>query len=92
MMYLFHNVYGDADGLVGSCPKDVVCVPFGWSEEVETRRNDLLSQLGAQVSRLPSLVFLRDGLWVVLALSDLPTPWSWSVVLAEAEAWAVAGS
>lgn len=57
MMYLFHNVYGDAEGIIANKPEGVQCVPFGWTEEIETTRNQLIAQLGCSVSCLPSLVF-----------------------------------
>lgn len=58
MMYLFHNVYGDADYLINSAPEDVECVPFGWTEEIEQHRNSLIAMLDVTVSSLPSVVFL----------------------------------
>lgn len=57
MMYLFHNVYGDADELIATKPDDVQAVPFGWTEEIENARNELLSSLSCTVSCLPSIVF-----------------------------------
>jgi len=56
--YLVHNVYGDAQSLIDSAPEDVVCVPFGWTPQVEEARNNLFSQLGVSgVSCLPAVLF-----------------------------------
>ena len=57
MMYLFHNVYGDADYLINSASEDIQCVPFGWTPEIEEARNTLINQLNVTVSALPSVVF-----------------------------------
>jgi hypothetical protein len=57
MMYLFHNVYGDADELIDTKPDNVQAVPFGWTDEIEAARNELLTQLNCSVSALPSIVF-----------------------------------
>jgi hypothetical protein len=67
-MYLFHNVYGDAEGLIANKPTDVQCVPFGWTEEIETARNELIVQLNCTVSCLPSLVFLVPEKMVVVGV------------------------
>lgn len=57
MMYLFHNIYGDADYLIESAPSGVECVPFGWTESAEQYRNSLLAMMDVTVSFLPSVVF-----------------------------------
>jgi hypothetical protein len=67
-MYLFHNVYGDAEGLIANKPEGVQCVPFGWTEEIETTRNELIAQLDCTVSCLPSLVFLVPEKMVVVGV------------------------
>jgi hypothetical protein len=95
MRYLFHNIYGDADELIGSKPEDVLAVPFGWETEAEQERNRVLSELGAGVSTLPALLyfveehmdttsasepFLVPAQWRELRVSDLPKPWSWAQI------------
>jgi len=71
MMYLFHNVYGDADELISTKPNDVQAVPFGWTDEIETARNELLNSLGCTVSCLPSIVFeVPEKMVVVGVLVD----------------------
>lgn len=57
MKYLFHNVYGDCNELISTSPSDVQCVPFGWTEEIENYRNNLIKQLNIGISSLPSFVF-----------------------------------
>lgn len=57
MMYLFHNVYGDAAELIDTKPNDVQAVPFGWTDEIEAARNTLIASLNCTVSCLPSIVF-----------------------------------
>jgi len=60
-MYFFHNVYGDEKELLDSLPEGVVAVPFGWTEEIEEKRNALLSDLGTSVSSIPCvLVFVPE--------------------------------
>jgi hypothetical protein len=77
MRWLFHNIYGDADGLIATAPDDVTCVPFGWDAETEQARNMLLAQLGVSVPALPWLVS-DDGKEVPVA--SLPQPWTWEAV------------
>lgn len=58
MRYLFHNIYGDAADLIATAPLDVICVPFGWDEQTEKNRNDLIASLNLpNISTLPSVVF-----------------------------------
>jgi len=60
MRYFFHNIYGDANDLIASKPQDVQAIPFGWDEQSESERNQLLSELNCNVSCLPSLVYFRN--------------------------------
>lgn len=58
MRYLFHNIYGDADELIATAPSDVTCIPFGWDEQTERTRNEIIAFLGLpHISALPSVVF-----------------------------------
>lgn len=41
-LYLFHNIYGDAQSLIDSAADDVVLVPWGPDEAAETIRNGIL--------------------------------------------------
>lgn len=59
MIYLFHNIYGDADELIATKPVDCEAVPFGWTPEIEEYRNSLIAQLGCTVSGLPSVVYYQ---------------------------------
>lgn len=67
MRYLFYNPTGnDADDLRANLPGDVTAVPFGWTDEIEAARNDLLASLGlAGVSALPCLLFHVDAATVI---------------------------
>lgn len=58
MKYLFYNVYGDADELISTKPGDVIVVPYGWDEDTETKRNQIIFELNLNgVSGLPCYVF-----------------------------------
>jgi hypothetical protein len=80
MRYLFHNIYGDANHLIETAPSDVICVPFGWSDEIEKKRNELLATLDTSVSCLPSLIVEKDGKWQEIRIEDLPKPWTWETI------------
>lgn len=58
-IYLFHNIYGDADNLIANKPDNVITVPFGWDSNTEAMRNTLLNFLNVKVSGLPSVVAWR---------------------------------
>lgn len=86
--YLFHNVYGEADGLIQSKPSDVVAVPFGWTPDIEQARNALLQSLGTSVSCLPALLYQVQEtdsetgetrtVWRELRIGDWPRErWTW---------------
>lgn len=55
-VYLFHNIYGDADGLIQLAPEHIILVPFGWDEDTENNRNAIIEELGVIPSCLPSIV------------------------------------
>jgi hypothetical protein len=58
MKYFFHNVYGDADGLIRTAPDDVQVQAFGWDEETEAARDSLLAELDKSgVSALPCVLY-----------------------------------
>lgn len=58
MKYLFHNIYGDANDLISTKPDDVILVPYGWDENTEMKRNEILAQLNLSgISGLPCYVF-----------------------------------
>jgi hypothetical protein len=67
-MYLFHNVYGDADQLIATKPDDVITVPFGWTDEIEANRNAILTQLNSSVSALPAIIFEVPEKMVVIGV------------------------
>ena len=58
--YLFHNVYGEEAELISSAPSEVISVPFGWTEEVESHRNNMLEEMSMGVGALPSVSFWRE--------------------------------
>jgi hypothetical protein len=58
-VYLFHNIYGDADELIKNAGDDIICVPFGWDEETENNRNNMLNEMGIVSSSLPSVIVWR---------------------------------
>lgn len=55
-IYVFHNIYGDAQGLIDTAPENVEFIPFGWTEEIENNRNQLMQELGVGISVLPTAV------------------------------------
>ena len=57
--YLFHNVYGEEAELINSATSDIEIVPFGWTAEAESNRNNILNQMQMGVSALPSVSFWR---------------------------------
>lgn len=58
-IYLFHNIYGDADDLIKTAGEDIIAVPFGWDEESEIKRNEILNKIGRINSCLPSVMVWR---------------------------------
>lgn len=52
--YLFHN--NETDYLLQDMPKDIVPVQWGWTEEIEKNRQEILSNLGISIASLPCLV------------------------------------
>ena len=90
--YLFHNIYGDADDLIASAPSDVIVVPFGWDEETERKRLEILLDLNTNVTCLPSLLFfgkeytaygendverIEPAKWEEVRIGTLEKPWNW---------------
>jgi hypothetical protein len=59
MIYLFHNIYGDADDLIATKPTDCEAIPFGWTPEAEAYRNEKIAQLKCVVSSLPSVIYFQ---------------------------------
>jgi hypothetical protein len=86
MIYLFHNIYGDADELIATKPVDCEVIPFGWTPEIEEYRNNKLQELGVSVSGLPAVVYWQPTFTVTLINSDtqeskdVVTLDSWQVV------------
>jgi hypothetical protein len=91
--YFFYNVYGDAEELLSTKPENVIAIPFGWSEEVENYRNEVLNILDANVSTLPSLLFwgtefttinlqeqelVHPAKWEEVRVLSLEKPWNWN--------------
>lgn len=73
MIYLFHNIYGDAQELIASAPSNCQIVPFGWTEEIEETRNAILNQLNVAVSSLPSVVYFQSAYTLTIVDSTANT-------------------
>ena len=95
MKYFFHNVYGDAQTLIDTAEEDVVLIPFGWTEEIEQRRNEIIQELGVTPSGLPSVVYYKieqqvhhpDGTTTIepehyheFRVDTLDKPWTWKKI------------
>lgn len=80
MRYLFHNIYGDADELITTKPNDVVCIPFGWSTEIEEERNKKMQEINLVVSGLPSLCYLENDKYKEFRIDELSKPWTWESI------------
>jgi hypothetical protein len=61
MIYLFHNIYGDADELIASKPADCEAIPFGWTPEAEAYRNAKIAELNCVVSGLPAVIYFQPS-------------------------------
>lgn len=59
-MYFFHNIYGEEYELLQSIPESVTPVPFGWGPEEEFYRDQVLDEIGVNVSELPSIAVFID--------------------------------
>jgi hypothetical protein len=59
MIYLFHNVYGDANELIETKPANCEAIPFGWTSKVEAYRNQKINELKCAVSGLPSVIYFQ---------------------------------
>jgi hypothetical protein len=68
---------------VKSSPTDVICVQFGWTEEAELIRNNIIEQIQNSPSCLPSIMFQKNDKWEELRIIDLPQPWSWDLIESE---------
>jgi len=56
IIYLFHNIYGDAQQLIDTAPENVEFIPFGWTEDIENYRNEKIQELNIGISVLPTAV------------------------------------
>jgi len=70
--YLFHNVYGDAQGLIDNKDESVVCVPWGPEDAVELARNEIINELGMCPSCLPSLIYWKPLSYYDTYIGDVP--------------------
>lgn len=70
MIYLFHNVYGDADALVAAKPSDCESIPFGWTPEVEAYRNAKIAELNCVVSGLPAVIYFQPAYTLTVIYPD----------------------
>lgn len=62
-IYLFHNIYGDADELIATKPADCEAVPAGWDQAAEDYRNAVISTLDGidGYSCLPSVIYFQPS-------------------------------
>lgn len=63
-LYFFYNVYGDADELLKNKPENVIAIPAGWTEELETARNNMLAELNMGIGQYPAVVFWKKEQFV----------------------------
>ena len=63
-IYLFHNIYGDADELLKTKADNVIAIPAGWTEELETARNNMLAELNIGIGQYPAVVFWKKEQFV----------------------------
>lgn len=72
-IYLFHNIYGDADDLIATKPADCIAVPAGWGEAAETYRNEVIASISGfdGYSCLPSVVYYQPE--YQLTVTDIAT-------------------
>jgi hypothetical protein len=85
-IYLFHNVYGDADDLIANKPSDCVTVPAGWDEAAEANRNQIIASLDGfkGFSCLPSVVYFQPAYQLTVTdtatqetkITDLGNSWT----------------
>lgn len=95
MKYFFHNIYGDAQTLIDTAEEDVIVIPFGWTEEIEQRRNQIINEIGVTPSSLPSVVYYKieqeihhpDGTITIepaqyreFVVDTLDKPWTWKKI------------
>ena len=97
MRYFFYNVYGDAQTLLDTASEqeNVVLVPFGWTEEIEQQRNEIIGQIGVTPSGLPSVIYYKieqeihhpDGTTTIepahlheFRVDSLEKPWTWTKI------------
>jgi hypothetical protein len=62
-IYLFHNIYGDADELIATKPADCEAVPAGWNQAAEDYRNAVIATLNGidGYSCLPSVIYFQPS-------------------------------
>jgi hypothetical protein len=95
MKYFFHNIYGDAQTLIDTAEEDVIVIPFGWTEEIEQRRNEIINEIGVTPSSLPSVIYYKieqeihhpNGTTTIepahyheFIVDTLDKPWTWKKV------------
>ena len=82
-IYLFHNVYGDADSLIANKPDNVITVPYGWDKNTEALRNAILDMLDIRINGLPTVVAWRPAYTVYSSHPDDPPkimPAGWQTI------------
>lgn len=70
MIYLFYNIYGDADELIATKPEDCEDIPFGWTPEAEAYRNAKIAELNCVVSGLPSVIYFQPAYTLTVIYPD----------------------
>jgi len=92
-IYLFYNVFGDANELLKTKPNSVTAVSFGWDKETESKCDAVLDEIDLQVSSVPCIAYWDehrtvpnlDGStytfephWRMAAFDHDAKPWSWN--------------
>ena len=60
-LYLFHNIYGDAQSLIDSAADDVVLVPWGPAEAAETIRDNYINDMNKSPGSVPSVMYYKSA-------------------------------
>ena len=97
MRYLFYNIDSEKnllDNLIATKPSNYQLIKWGWAPDVETAREDKLTELGKpEIKGLPAVVYHRQAWretygddfvnkeqqWYAIALCDEPDEnWNWT--------------
>jgi hypothetical protein len=78
-LYFFHNVHGESQDLIegASSLEGVHCIPYGWDEQTESRRDQLCEKLGILVPALPAVAFFVPNCVISVGGEQWPYPQHW---------------